>query len=148
MNMNDLNMNCSTSEAPVSQNQMRLATAYLTSGMLLDDASARAREIAIRMVFTSSQPCSGWCYEMNDTTWIMRDAGNDLKKSRALSIEHLEKGISCACRQCSDKHFLVADALDYHMKMLRCVRSGDDQGALSAANQRGEKLRKLGYRIA
>lgn len=145
--MNEINQ---ISEDTATQDELSLASAYLSSGMATADAirMAQARVRSGLEGHVCSLPCSGWCTDQSNTTWIMRFVGNDMTLTRKMQMENLDKGLRCSCSRCSEKHFKIADALDYHLTMLHCVHRKDDRGATQAARARGEILSQLGYKVA
>lgn len=142
--------NNSKENETITSDELKLASAYLSSGMIVTDSVKRAAAMtrAIENSQVSGSPCSGWCQETSDTTWIMRYVGNDKEKTRKLQLENLDEGLRCICKACSHKHFEIASVLDHHLDMLRCVSRNDSRGAARAAGRRGDILRRLGYKIA
>lgn len=92
--------------------------------------------------------CTGWCHQSSQTTWLLREVGNDPAKTEKATMEHLKLGLESSCKECCNKHLDMATALEHHKALLRCRLLQDDAGATECAKQRGAVLKRLGYKLA
>lgn len=140
-----------TNEVEASEEELRLASAYFSSGMVISDSIERVLSGPRSGIpgYANRNPCTGWCCDSGDISWLMKLIGNDVDKTVVAINEHIQKGFESCCTGCTLRYFTIAEALEYHACMLRNLKKNKMASVvIEAASTRGEILRGLGYKTA
>lgn len=132
-----------------SPQDVKLAAAYFKSELVISDSIARAMHtppgVAADRVL-DSQPCLNWCTDDTKPSMLWADVGNSPSLITSAFSTTLHDGTATSCKRCSQKLYSMAEALEFHLRMLAAKARKEDAATLLCARRRASALRRLGIK--